>query len=72
MSDILYLLPIFDIISQVVLSAKDLSAFWREVIDYYRDLIVTKVMSVEKAKDYLDLTSNEAEELFDVAQPWNI
>ncbi len=59
---------IYEIISQVVLSAKDLSAFWREIIDYYRDLIVTKVMSAEKAKEYLDLTNNEADELFDVSK----
>ena len=63
---------IYDIVSQVVLSAKDLSAFWREVIDYYRDLIVTKVMPTEKAKDYLDLTSNESEELFEVAKKFSM
>ena len=63
---------IFDIVSKVVLSAKDLSAFWRELIDYYRDLIVTKVMPPEKAKDYLDLTNNEAEDLFEISKKFSM
>ena len=63
---------VFDIISKVVLSAKDLSAFWRELIDYYRDLIVTKVMPLDKAKDYLDLTNNESEELFEVSKKFSM
>lgn len=52
---------IFDTISQVIASSKDLSVFWQDLISVYRDLLVIKTTS--NAKKYLDLTDTECEEL---------
>jgi DNA polymerase-3 subunit gamma/tau len=54
---------IYKIISETVLSSKDLSVFWRELIDYYRDLLLIKLMPMEEAKSYLDLTDTEIESI---------
>lgn len=52
---------IFDTISQVVASSKDLSVFWQDLISVYRDLLVIKTTS--NSKKYLDLTDTEFEDL---------
>ena len=62
---------IYSIISDVVLSSKDLSVFWKEVIDYYRDLIVLKLMAPENAREYLDLTDSEVEALIDISSDFS-
>ena len=54
---------IYRIVSDTVLSSKDLTVFWRELIDYYRDLMLVKLMPLEEAKGYLDLTDNELESI---------
>lgn len=48
---------IFDAISEVFMSSRDLLVFWQELIDYYRDMIVLKTAS--NPADYLDLTEGE-------------
>ncbi len=54
---------IYKIVSDIVLSSKDLSVFWRELIDYYRDLMLVKLMPVDEAKNYLDLTDAEIDSI---------
>ncbi len=48
---------IYKIISEIVMSSGDLSVFWQELIDSYRDIMVVK--SADDAKSYLDLTDVE-------------
>ncbi len=48
-------------ISELVMESKDLTVFWQELIDTYRDLMVVKTCA--GAKEYLDLTENEFEAL---------
>lgn len=52
---------IYDRVAQEVMSSRDLTVFFRELLDYYRDLLVAKTTG--NAKDYLDLTDDEAEHL---------
>ena len=47
----------YDVISEVVLSGADLSVFWQDLLDAYRDMMVVK--SYRDAKKYLDLTEDE-------------
>lgn len=52
---------LFDIISDAVISSKDLTVFWQELMSFYRDMLIMKTAS--NAAKYLDLTDSEAEEL---------
>lgn len=52
---------IFSEIAGIVASSKDLTVFWQELINFYRDLFVYK--STDSAKKYLDLTQIELEQL---------
>jgi len=52
---------LFDIISDAVISSKDLTVFWQELMSFYRDMLIMKTAS--NAAKYLDLTDAEAEEL---------
>ena len=56
---------LFDTVSQVVSSSKDITVFWQDLISVYRDLFVIKTSS--EAKRYLDLTDAEADELAAIA-----
>ena len=47
----------YDVISEVVLSGADLSVFWQDLLDAYRDMMVVK--NYRDAKAYLDLTEDE-------------
>lgn len=49
---------VYSTVAEVVRSSGDISVFWQEIIDSYRDIMVVK--NTDKAKDYLDLTDNEA------------
>ena len=44
-------------VSEVVMNSGDISVFWQELIDAYRDIMVVK--NASDAKDYLDLTEVE-------------
>ena len=44
-------------VAEVVMNSGDLSVFWQELIDAYRDIMVVK--NTDKAKQYLDLTELE-------------
>ena len=52
---------IYRSIGEVVASSRDISVFWQELIDYYRDMMVVKATSF--AKDYLDLTEIELRQI---------
>ena len=47
------------------MNSADISVFWQEIIDSYRDIMVVK--NTERAKDYLDLTEVEYETLVALA-----
>lgn len=48
---------LFDIVSSVVASSKDISVFWQELTVFYRDMLIFKY--TEDAAAYLDLTVSE-------------
>ena len=48
---------VYSIVNDVVMNSGDLSVFWQEIIDSYRDIMIVK--NSPKAKDYLDLTDAE-------------
>ena len=52
---------IYGKISSMVMESKDLTVFWQELIDTYRDMMVVK--TCKTVRDYLDLTENEHEVL---------
>ncbi len=57
---------IYGIIDDITMKSGDVSVFWQEIIDAYRDLMVVK--STDKAKSYLDLTDLEYAALSSIAQ----
>lgn len=48
---------VYSIIREIVMSSGDISVFWQEIIDSYRDIMVVK--NTDRAKGYLDLTEGE-------------
>ncbi len=52
---------VYTIIRDIVMSSGDISVFWQEMIDSYRDVMVVK--NTDRAKEYLDLTDVEYETL---------
>lgn len=48
---------VYSTINEVVMNSGDISVFWQEIIDSYRDVMIVK--NSPRAKDYLDLTDNE-------------
>ncbi len=52
---------IFAITGEVVSSAKEMTVFWQELLDLYRDLLVFK--TTKTPESYLDLTSDERDSL---------
>jgi len=48
---------VYEVISDIVRKSGDISVFWQELIDSYRDIMVVK--NSDKAKSYLDLTDVE-------------
>ena len=52
---------IYETIHNLVMSSRDLTVFWRDLIDGYRDMMVAKTAA--NATTYLDLTDAEAERL---------
>ncbi|MBQ8175192.1 MAG: DNA polymerase III subunit gamma/tau [Clostridia bacterium] len=61
---------IYDRVAQEVMSSRDLTVFFRDLLDYYRDLLVAKTTG--NAKDYLDLTDDEATRLYAFAERFTI
>ncbi len=56
---------LYRLVDELVRSSQDLSVFWGELINYYRDLIVVK--TIGDAREYLDLTEGEQSTLSDRA-----
>ncbi len=56
---------IFATVDSVVRSSKDISVFWQDLINFYRDILVIK--TTVAAESYLDLTENETERLKKIA-----
>lgn len=57
---------IYSTVNEVVMNSADISVFWQEIIDSYRDIMVVK--NTEKAKEFLDLTELEYEQLTEIAR----
>ena len=57
---------VYATVNEVVMNSADISVFWQEIIDSYRDIMVVK--NTERAKDYLDLTESEYESLVKLAR----
>ena len=57
---------VYNIINDIVMTSGDISVFWQEIIDSYRDIMIVKNSS--KAKSYLDLTDVEYASLVAVAE----
>ena len=61
---------VYSIIGDIVMSSGDISVFWQEIIDSYRDIMVVK--NTDKAKFYLDLTDVEFETLKKIASEFTM
>ena len=61
---------IYSIINDIVMKSGDLSVFWQEIIDAYRDVMIVK--NSERAKIYLDLTDSEYAQLSKLAQSFTM
>ncbi len=57
---------VYSTVSEVVEKSGDISVFWQELIDAYRDIMVVK--NTDRAKEYLDLTDAEYDLLRALAQ----
>ncbi len=56
---------VYGVIADIVMKSGDLSVFWQELIDSYRDIMVVK--NSDRAKTYLDLTDVEYASLSGIA-----
>ncbi len=61
---------VYSIIRDVVMSSGDISVFWQEIIDTYRDIMIIK--NSEQAKSYLDLTDIEYKTLLKIAEDFSM
>lgn len=52
---------IFSAVDEVVRSSRDLTVFWQDLLNFYRDMLVMKTTA--SADRYLDLTEHEAAQL---------
>ena len=57
-------------VADEVMSSRDLSVFFREVLEYYRDLMVAK--TTKDVKEYLDLTDDEVARLQAIAEKFTL
>lgn len=56
---------VYEIVNDIIMKSADISVFWQELIDSYRDIMVVK--NTDKAKKYLDLTDVEFSTLSKIA-----
>lgn len=61
---------VYAVIDDIVMKSGDLSVFWQEIIDSYRDIMVVK--NSERAKKYLDLTDMEYSRLQNIAKEYSM
>ena len=57
---------VYSVVDEIVMKSGDLSVFWQEIIDAYRDIMIVK--NSERAKIYLDLTDAEYTNLSRIAE----
>ncbi len=60
----------YDVIAEVVLAGADISVFWQDLTDAYRDMMVVK--NYPDAKGYLDLTEDEYAALKDLCAKFSM
>ena len=61
---------VYSVIDEIVMKSGDLSVFWQEIIDSYRDIMVVK--NSKRAKSYLDLTEAEYSVLSEIASGYSM
>ncbi len=61
---------VYSVINDIVMKSGDLSVFWQEIIDAYRDVMIVK--NSERAKIYLDLTDAEHTYLSSIASSFTM
>lgn len=61
---------VYWIIDNIVMKSGDLSVFWQEIIDTYRDILVIK--NSKKAKEYLDLTDIEYSNIVEISKTFTM
>ena len=61
---------VYEIINDTVMSSGDISVFWQEIIDSYRDIMV--VRNTDRAKTYLDLTDGEFERVKEISKDFSM
>lgn len=61
---------VYSIIDDIVMKSGDLSVFWQEIIDTYRDMLVLK--NSKNAKKYLDLTDMEYSAISEIAKAFTM
>ena len=61
---------VYSVINDIVMKSGDLSVFWQEIIDAYRDVMIVK--NSERAKVYLDLTDAEHSYLSEIASVYTM
>ena len=61
---------VYEIINDNVMSSGDISVFWQEIIDSYRDMMV--VRNTDRAKSYLDLTDGEFERVSAISKSFSM
>ena len=59
---------IFQIIGNIAASSKDISVFWTELTEFWRDMLVCKFLPESERRDYFDLTEPEERLLLDAAR----
>ena len=61
---------VYSIIDDIVMKSGDLSVFWQEIIDTYRDMLVFK--NSKNAKKYLDLTDMEYNAISEISKAFTM
>ena len=61
---------VYSVINDIVMKSGDISVFWQEIIDAYRDIMIVK--NSERAKIYLDLTDAEYASLSAIASSYTM
>lgn len=61
---------VYSIVDDIVMKSGDLSVFWQEIIDTYRDIMVIK--NTKNAKKYLDLTDMEYSGISEIAKSFSM
>ena len=61
---------VYRVIHDLVMSGGDLSVFWQDLLDAYRDMTLAKTSDI--AKEYLDLTDTEFEKLRAISEKFSM